>query len=378
MQNDKPTVAHYASKYLPLTENWIYRTLINHEKFRPIFFARKKENLHLFPFSDLHVLFDRTVIRRYLEIAHFVIFRYFVFFVRLAKRYRVRVLHIHFGYHGAKSVGLKRELNVPMVCSFYGDDAFAVQHEKKYGQLFREADMILVLGKYMKQRLVELGCSADKIVIHHLGIDVEKISFKKRTVSVAEPVKFLIASSFLPKKGIDLALKALAQLADRYEFTLDIIGDGPLRSTLLEEVEKGKIKDRVTFHGYQPYDYFINLTYQCHVLIQASRTAESNAKEGTPMAIVDAMASGMAIVSTKHSDIPELVIDDVTGYLAEENDLPTLINCLTRVFEDRVRIANFSEEGRARVEREFDAHKQTAKLEGYYDQLIDKATANRN
>ncbi|HYG02370.1 MAG TPA: glycosyltransferase [Chryseosolibacter sp.] len=367
---NRPTVAHYISKYLPLTENWIYRTIINHRKFRPIFLSRKKENLHLFPINDLHVLFDRSIVLRYFEIFYFVIFRYFILFEQVCRKHHVKILHIHFGYHGAKSIGLKKRLNVPMVCSFYGDDAFAFKHQHKYRNLFEHADKILVLGTYMQQRLVALGCSPEKLVVHHLGIDVDKIKYRNRRVMPDEPVRFLIAASFLPKKGIDLAIKALASLAPQNKFTLDIVGDGPLKETLLSEIKTGNIQDRVKLHGYRPYDYFIDLTYECHVFIQASRTTAENAKEGTPMAIVDAMASGLAVVSTRHSDIPEIVIDNETGYLAEENNLSELIACLKKIFDGRERISVFSERGRAHVELEFDARKQTEKLEAYYEQLI--------
>ncbi len=260
-----------------------------------------------------------------------------------------------------------------MICSFYGDDAFAYRHQHKYNELFTHADKILVLGKYMKAWLVKLGCPEHKLQIHHLGIDIDKLRFVNRQVKKDSPIRFLIASSFLPKKGIDLAIKALATFADQYNLTLDIIGDGPLKNTILEEIEKGGLKDRVTLHGYKPYDYFINLAYECQVFIQASRTTENNDKEGTPMAIVDTMATGMAVVSTYHSDIPEIVIDGETGYLAEENNLESLTACIRKIFEHPEKIESFSAAGRKWIEKEFDAKKQTLKLEEYYAELVNRS-----
>lgn len=93
------------------------------------------------------------------------------------------------------------------------------------------------------------------------------------------------------------------------------------------------------------------------------------------MAIVDAMATGMAVVSTRHSDIPEIVIDGKTGYLAAENDLESLVLCMRKVFEYPERIEQFSAKGRAHIEAEFDAKKQTLKLEEYYLQLINQQQA---
>jgi colanic acid/amylovoran biosynthesis glycosyltransferase len=373
-RNEPIACAHYLSKYLPLTENWIYRILINYQHFQPIVLSRKKANLELFPIEQLYCLEDHGKIRTLAEILFFRLSGYFSFFKTICIENNIRILHIHFGYHGVKSLGLKRKLNVPMICSFYGDDAFAYPYVgdniKGYQRLFRDADMILVLGAYMRQQLIKLGCPESKITVHHLGIDVSKIRFEKRSVTPGKKIRFLIASSFVAKKGIDLALKALAGLKSMYDFSLDIIGDGPMKSELLSIIETNGMGNHVTLHGYKPYDYFINLAYSCDIFIQASKTTSENNKEGTPMAIVDAMATGLAVVSTKHSDIPEIVIDGENGFLAEENNLESLAESLKNILSYPDKIEQFSLKGRAWVEKEFDAGKQTLKLETYYNNLI--------
>lgn len=367
---NKFTCAHYVSKYLPLTENWIYRIIINHKLFRPIFLSRKKQNLNLFPIQTLYCLEDKSRPMQYAEILHFVLFRFFRMFYYACNNEQVNILHVHFGYHGVKSIGLQKKLGVPMICSFYGDDAFAFKYQNLYHRLFTEADRILVLGQYMKARLVQLGCNEDKISIHHLGIDVHKIAFRQRVVQPGQPIRFLIASSFLPKKGIDLAVKALGRYVVSHTFTIDIIGDGPLKDDIVRLLSENNLTERTTLHGYKPYDFFIEKASQCDVFIQASRTTEDNNKEGTPMAIVDAMATGMIVVSTRHSDIPEIVLDGKTGFLAEENDLESLVTTFGTMFENTSRFPELSQRGRNHVEREFDARTQTAKLEVHYQELI--------
>jgi colanic acid/amylovoran biosynthesis glycosyltransferase len=373
-QDDLPRCAHYASKYLPLTENWIYRILVNHKNYKPVFLTRKKENLSLFPISDICSLDDFGKVRQYFEILLFRVLGYFIFFKKICEQNKIQILHVHFGYHGVKMIGLCQKLKIPMICSFYGDDAFAHGHiqkaKEKYEVLFKESDRILVLGPYMKSQIINLGCAANKITIHHLGIDVDKIEFKKRNANKNGKIRFLIASSFVKKKGIELAIKALSKFKDQYEFSLDIIGDGLLKPQILDSINQAGIEARTTLHGYRPYDYFINLAYQCDVFIQASLTTEDNRKEGTPMAIVDAMATGMAIISTKHSDIPEIVKNDEHGYLAEENDVVTLEKCIQRFFNEPDKVEVFSVNCRRWVEKEFNAKIQTAKLEEYYSELI--------
>jgi colanic acid/amylovoran biosynthesis glycosyltransferase len=375
-QSKQPVCAHYVSSYLPLTENWIYRVLINRQRVKPIMLSRKKENLKLFPLENIFSLSDLNVIRRYAEILFFRVTGYFNFFKQVCLQNKVDILHVHFGYHGVKFQGLKQTLKIPLVCSFYGDDAFSYPqrkgYAKKYLSLFNTADRILVLGPYMKSELMKLGCPEDKLVIQHLGIDSSKIEFKKREVKPNEPIRFLFASSFLEKKGIVLAIKALASFKDKIDFTVDIIGDGPLRKQIESEIEIGGIQDRVTLHGYRPYDFVIEMAYQCQVFIQASLTGSQNNKEGTPMAIVDAMATGMAVISTRHSDIPEIVKDGVSGYLANENDVENLKECIQKIIDAPELVSEFSKNARTWIEQEFDAAKQTQKLEQLYISLMNR------
>lgn len=371
----KPIVAHYVSKYLVLTENWIFRILINHINFYPIQLTRKKENLHLFPFKEIYALEDLGKVRFLLEILIFRIIGYFHYFKNVCVEKQVKILHVHFGYHGIKLHGLKRSLGIPMVCSFYGDDAFSYPtrpggYREKYKVLFTHADKVLVLGPYMKNELKALGCPESKLMIHHLGVDVEKIEFKQRQFKRDEPIRFMTSSSFLEKKGIEIAIRALSALKERYDFRLELVGDGPLRPLLEEEVEKGGIKDRVIFHGYQPYEFVIENCYKCQVFIQASRTGKMNNKEGTPMAIVDAMATGMPVVSTWHSDIPEIVHDGVVGYLARENDVESLKTCFESFFEKPEKIADFSLAARSHIEKEFNSRILNERLEALYNDLL--------
>jgi colanic acid/amylovoran biosynthesis glycosyltransferase len=374
MADDKSrrrTCAHYLSRYLKVQENWIYKIISHHRAYVPIVLTRKRENLSLFPITPLYNLEDVGGLRGYAEILFFRIFGYFWFFRNACVKEKVSILHVHFGNQGVKMLGLKKKLGIPMICSFYGADAFARPGKmaRQYERLFKEVDRILVLGPYMRDEIIRQGCDEGKIRIHHIGIELDKIAFVRRSTGKGATIRFLIVSSFVEKKGIELAIEALSAFTDRFDFLLDIIGDGPLRGKVLQAIAASGLRDRITLHGYQPYEYFINFAYQCDVLIQASRTGSNNDKEGTPMAIVDAMATGMAVISTWHSDIPEIVTDGEDGYLAGEDDLGSLKECIGRILTEPDRIGDLGAHGRKKVEEQFDAVKQAAKLEGYYAEL---------
>lgn len=373
---NKQVCAHYISTYLPITEVWIYNLLKRFSKWQPMMLTRRTKNFEEFTIDKI---INLSNLNKFEYIFNFIFFKlrgFFPIFLSKCRQSDVKILHVHFGYHGIKSIQLKRHLKVPMICSFYGNDVYKKNKKNNYlknlKQLFEKVDKVLVLGPYMRNTLIDMGCPENKIKIHHLGVDVEKIKFKIRNFKKIETLRFLITSSFIEKKGIDIALKALKIVKEKTDFRLDIIGDGPLRANLIQLVNDLGLKDQVVFHGYQNYTYFIDLAYYCHIFLQASKTALNGDKEGTPMALVDAMATGLPIISTFHSDIPEIVEVGKNGYLAEENNVMDFAENIYKLLNDINNLDNYSENARKYVEKNFNSSIEIKKLESLYTELINK------
>ncbi|MEN8228005.1 MAG: glycosyltransferase [Bacteroidota bacterium] len=369
----KPVVVQYNSSYLPITEVWIYNQLMNLVRFQTHFLCRRVQNRELFPLENLFALNDLPLVSRIFNLFFFKLIGYIPRFATFSSE--ACLLHVHFGNHAIKMTGLKQYLNIPMVCSFYGIDAYsfpqkARRNKRQLERMFLHTDKILVLGPYMRNTLVSLGCPESKIIIHHLGVNTAEIRYEKRVHDPSRPIKFLLASSFREKKGMDISLKALANLKEEIDFTVDIVGDGPQKDELLEIMDQGGIRDRITLHGFQSYKYFIDLTYHCDIFLQASKTTHSNDKEGTPMSLVDAMATGLPVVATRHSDIPEIVQHGSTGFLAEENSINDFEEAILTMVQHISEISAFSERSRQWIEKHFDVKKQSEKLSGIYNELM--------
>ena len=217
---------------------------------------------------------------------------------------------------------------------------------------------------------MDLGCPESKIAIHHLGVNLSLIQYRKREYEPQQRIKFLMASSFLEKKGVDICLKSLSNLKDKIDFSVDVVGDGPLKPRIIEIIKEGGIENRVHLHGYQPYEYFINLAFKSDVFLQASKTSRSNDKEGTPMSLVDAMATGLPVVATQHSDIPEIVQHGSTGFLAEENSVIEFEKAIMKMADNIADISSFSDLSRRWVEEQFDVKKQSKRLSDIYLEMM--------
>ncbi len=377
MQNSgfkKNVCAHYISSYLPRTENWIYKIILNLQKFQPVILTRKTENLDEFPFTNIASLDNLNKFQFYYNFGIFKIRGYFPLFKDYCLKSKTKILHAHFGYHGIKSIELKKKLNVPLICSFYGNDVFkwpsVDEYKIKLKFLFEEAAKIIALGPYMKKDLIKLGCPDHKVEIQHLGVDVDNIKFIKKNIPMNKKINFLIASSFVPKKGIEDVINALGLIKNEFEFKLDIIGDGPLKNEIIESINKNNLTNYVYLHGYQPYHKVIDFAYHSHIFLQASKTAPDNDKEGTPMIIADAMATGLPVISTLHSDIPEMVIDEFNGYLAEEDNPADFAKAILKLVKNHGKIEEFSTNARKHIEQSFNTKIQAQKLEKIYFDII--------
>lgn len=372
----KPVVAHYNSSYLPITEVWLYHQVKHLDGFYTPFLCRTTQNLSQFPIDLVLALNDLPLVSRIYNLLYFKIVGYIPRFASQVKE--AKLLHVHFGYNAIKMTGLKRHLGIPMICSFYGTDAFFFplkksRNHRRLMRMLKRVDKVLVLGPYMRDSLVELGCPASKIAIHHLGVDLSRIKYQVRKYDSSRPIRFLMTSSFVEKKGVDICLKALSNLKDQIDFVVDVIGDGPLKPAIIKILEEGGIKERVILHGYQPYDFFINLAYQSDVFLQASKTSRTNDKEGTPMSLVDAMATGLPVVATRHSDIPEIVQHGTTGFLAKENSVDDFEKAILNMANHIHELSTYSELSRQWIEKEFDAKKQSELLSDLYMEMMNES-----
>ncbi|MFN8561494.1 MAG: glycosyltransferase [Anaerolineae bacterium] len=298
------------------------------------------------------------------------------------RRDSIDVLHAHFGRAGYYALPIVRQLDIPLITSFYGYDVseypaqFPIWREY-YRELFARLDFALVLGARMRERLVELGCPPERIRIHHLGVNIEAIRYQPRRWQPGEPLRILIASEFRERKGIPYALEALAKFAQETPVEITIIGDAAdhpdgvrEKQKIMAAIEKHQLAPVMRLLGKQPYKFLLEQAYQHHIFMGPSITAQDGDMEGTPMVLVDMAATGMPLISTTHSDVPEIIRHGETGLLAAERDVQGLLDHLRWFAAHPVDWETMTQAGRRHVEAEFDRAKQNQRLEATYLEAI--------
>ncbi|MEF1291849.1 glycosyltransferase, partial [Vibrio sp. M260118] len=246
----------------------------------------------------------------------------------------------HFGPMGAELAKLLEEgviKNVDIITIFHGYDmsvyAELEREKENYSRLFRLGHLMLPVSYYWKERLINLGCSSEKISVHRMGVDVDDFKFISRYDDLNRDVINLISvCRFVEKKGIPVLLGAIKELPKRYRLTL--VGGGPLHQDVLNLVKNFGLEDRVSVKGSLPSNIVAEKLNEADAFVLPSITASNGDMEGIPVALMEAMASGLLVFSSFHSGIPELIEHGKSGFLSDEGDIIALKNNILYAFEE--------------------------------------------
>jgi colanic acid/amylovoran biosynthesis glycosyltransferase len=284
------------------------------------------------------------------------------------------IIHFHFGPNGLLGVLLK-DIGVvkgKVITSFYGYDITMYKYKNKYDDLFERGDLILLLIDSWKKEFLNLGCNEQKIVVHKIGIDTNKIPFSCSDKSRGDRVKLITVARLVEKKGVKYAIQAVGEVIKKYpHIDYCIIGDGPLRNGIQNLINELHLNHNVRIVGWKAQEEVKKLMQDSDILLAPSVVGEDGDQEGTPVVLMEAMAHGLPVLSTQHSGIPELVQDGKSGFLVPERDVQALADRLEYLISHQELWPEMGRVGRAYVERHHDINKLNDRLVILYRKLLD-------
>jgi len=229
-----------------------------------------------------------------------------------------------------------RKLDIPFFGHAHGFDVSADLRSPKWRQAYlayNDSGGIITMSQASRLRLVELGIRPDKIHVVPYGVDVPEEPLER---SEREAVGVLAVGRMTPKKAPIFVLDAFRRAsAICPELRLDYVGEGELLSAARQFVHTFQMQDRVTLHGGQPSATVAALMRRADLFMQHSVTdPETGDEEGLPVAILEAMASSLPVVATRHAGIPEAVEEGVTGLLVNEGDTSQMADSLVSLARD--------------------------------------------
>jgi len=363
-----PTVLHGKfSSWLPWHQPFLHDLLQGLDaSFRNVVVCNRVENEARFPRPDLVCLKSRALLQPAAAA---------LCAADLRARFAPALLHGHFGWSGVRLLLLKALLRVPLVTTFGGRDAGVQLRDPKSAPVYRillgASDRIVCVSAHLREALLAAGAAPERTLVVHRGTDLARFPFCERAGRSAGPLRILMVGRLVEKKGHRDALAALRRLRGAgCAAELAIVGAGPARAAILAEAERLGVAGQVELAAPTDQAQLRDRFAAADAFLHCSVTARDGDVEGIPNVVVEAAATGLPVVATRHGGIGEVVEDGKGGWLVPEGDPAALAAALERLArEPGLRFA-LGRGAAARVRRDFDLAVQVSAHEAIYGELL--------
>lgn len=271
----------------------------------------------------------------------------------------------HFGMVGVRAQYLREAglISGALATVFHGHDLtsrkLVESYRREYLRLFGRGQLFLPVSQFFADRIRDWGCDPEKIHVGRMGIDIDRFPFSRCDPS-STTLSILLVGRMTEKKGIEYAIRAMAYVSSAAKLT--IVGSGQLEDSLRALVVELKVESRVCFLGAQPHSKVRMLMDETDVFMLPSVTASDGDMEGVPVALMEAMASGVITVSSRHGGIPELIDHGVSGFLVNERDSVGLAKVVDEIASGVYNLVEIAANARLKIEERFNSRIEAVRL----------------
>lgn len=272
-------------------------------------------------------------------------------------------VHAHFAGMAARTAFWIAKF-FPITFSFtaHANDIFAPGNfEIGLEKLIQTARLIITetdySEKFLRERFPE---HADRIHRIYNGLNLAEFGHANFS---SDPPMIVAIGRLIAKKGFANLIRACALLVEHGRpFRCEIFGDGPLESQLRGQVEELGLQEFVQLPGPKPQHELRERLARANVFVLPSVPEAEGGMDNLPTVIMEAMATGLPVVSTRIGGIPEMVIDNETGFLMRTDDPVALADAIEKVINDRSLGQKLGQAGHGRAQRLFSIEKNVRDL----------------
>jgi glycosyltransferase involved in cell wall biosynthesis len=223
----------------------------------------------------------------------------------------------------------------------------------------------------MARELAALGCPTEKLWINRAGIPLDEFPSIDRAGRSPGPPIFLHAGRLIPKKGLAVTIDAFARVVRELPGArLWIAGEGPLRGELEAQIARLGLAGAVELLGFLDAAELLGRLHRADLFVHPSVKTASGDREGIPNSMLEAMATGLAPLTTRHAGIPEAVRDGENGWLVPEGAIAELAERMLWCARNRDAVVAAGRRARELVEREYALELRMRLLDEKYEELI--------
>lgn len=295
--------------------------------------------------------------------------------VRILKHERVDVIHAHWLIPQGFSVvlaGLFVKNMPPLICTSHGGDLMGLNGWlltliKRW--VIRRSSQMTVVSNTMTRFALALGARQEQLQTISMGVDTKNCFTPNPDASRADE-ELLFVGRLVEKKGVAYLLEAMPEILRQAPDThLRILGEGPLRSVLSQQVKRLRIAHAVTFHGAINNSDLPGFYRRATVFVAPSIITAQGDQEGLGLVVVEALACECPVVASDLPAIRDVVISGATGLSVPEKDPSALAKAVTKLLVERDLRRQLAENGRNHVGRNFDWEIVAARYSRLIEQL---------
>ncbi len=267
----------------------------------------------------------------------------------------IGVVLAEYGLTGAGVLDGCKDLKIPLVVHFHGYDAYSKvvleRYKESYKKMFAYASAIIAVSRHMTEQLIKLGAPREKVFYNAYGVDTTKFGHGCRPASNKQ---VLAVGRFVEKKAPYLAILAFVKVLKRLpEAKLVMVGSGTLHDVCRKLIKSLHIENSVELKAMLSHDEVAEVMRRSRVFVQHSLVPASGDSEGTPVAILEAAASELPVVSTKHTGIIDAVLHGETGFLVNEGDIDGMAEYIYLLLSSPARAAEMGQRAREYITQKF-------------------------
>ena len=288
--------------------------------------------------------------------------------VQFLQRYGVKKALVEYGPAACAVQPACSRAGVEMYVHYHGFDASSAlenwQIRYAYRILAKHVRALICPSHFLAKKLADVGMPWDKVEVVPCGVNVDQFC----PGSERDPNVVLAVGRFVEKKAPLKTIQAFERIADHHpQARLEMVGGGPLLERCRHYVRDRGLGDEIKFHGTRGSNFIQDAMGRASFFIQHSVEASDGQTEGLPVSILEAMASGLPVVSTRHAGITEAVKDGQTGFLVDEHDITGMASRISRLLDEPELRRKMGAAARKRAESRFSSDKCLAQLRELLD-----------
>lgn len=261
-------------------------------------------------------------------------------------------LHAHFmNVSSSLTMYAAHHAQIPYSVTIHSAGTFGTPHILGIAQKLKEAQHLVMISHYNIEYFQQFAPCSHKATVIRCGMDLKNFPFSPKPINRESPL-IIAVGRFVEKKGFIYLIRAINKLHQQnLSVRLKIIGTGPLEAELKEVAASNPL---IEFAGRQTSSEVYEHMCQGDLVVVPSVTSSTGEMEGLPVVIMEAMATGRFVISTRHSGIPEIVKDNETGLLVEEKSAEQIASSIKKTLQlTPEEQKTITEAARALVEKEF-------------------------